>query len=94
LRSLKSKKGGIKMKTKRTKKGWTMEITNMENDCLEQGGVLGRVIFWTNETLKKLGIDPCAQTGEDDWNDTLTIGEYLLQAVTPDKVLTKGVEIE
>lgn len=82
------------MTIKKTKKGWKMEVTNESGGCLEQGGVCGEVVFWSNETLKRLGIDPVEQDGDDDWNDIMTISEYLCRHVEPDRVLKKGTEIQ
>ncbi len=38
----------------KTKKGWIYEVTNVIGDCLEMGGICGKKIFWSNETLKRL----------------------------------------
>lgn len=82
------------MTVKKTKKGWKMEVTSEIADCLEHGGICGKVVFWSNETLKRLGIDPVEDDGDDAWNDIMTVGEYLLRCVEPDKVLKKGIEIQ
>lgn len=82
------------MTIKKTKKGWIYEVTSEIADCLEQGGVYGRVVFWSNDTLKRLGIDPVKQQDDDDWNDIMTIGAFLFRCVEPDRILKKGIEIQ
>lgn len=81
------------METTKTERGWVVEITNEVDGMLEQGGVCGKKVMYSIETLAKLGID-CNADPEDDWNDFLTIEEYLVREVEPDKVLKKGTVIE
>ena len=81
------------METTKTKRGWVIEITNERDGMLEQSGVCGRKVLYSMETLARLGID-CNADPEDDWNDFVTIEEYLVREVAPDKVLKKGTAIE
>ena len=81
------------METTKTERGWVIEITNEVDGMLEQGGVCGKRVLYSIETLAKLGIDSNADP-EDDWNDFVTIEEYLVREVAPDKVLKKGTAIE
>jgi hypothetical protein len=78
----------------KTKKGWIYEVTNVIGDCLEMGGICGKKIFWSNETLKRLGIDPVEDDESDNWNEFMTVGEYLFRGVKPDRILKKGTEIQ
>ena len=81
------------MDVRKTRSGWVMEITNRRGDCLEQGGVCGREVLYSRETLAKCGIDYDADP-DDDWNEGATYAEYLHRMVQPDRVLKAGVEIE
>jgi len=81
------------MNTTKAKRGWVIEITNEVDGMLEQGGACGKKVMYSIETLAKLGIDYNADP-EDDWNDFVTIEEYLVREVAPDKVLKKGTAIE
>ena len=81
------------MDVRKTRSGWVLEITNRIGDCLEQGGVCGREVLYSRETLAKLGIDYDADP-ESAWNEGATYAEYLRRMVTPDRVLKAGVEIQ
>ncbi|NCC85765.1 MAG: hypothetical protein EOM03_16835 [Clostridia bacterium] len=81
------------METTKTERGWVIETTNELDGMLEQGGVCGRKVLYSMETLAKLGIDYNTDPDED-WNDFVTIEEYLVREVAPDKVLKKGTVIE
>lgn len=81
------------METTKTERGWVIEITNEIDGMLEHGGVCGKKVMYSIETLAKLGID-CNADPEDDWNGFVTIEEYLVREVAPDKVLKKGTAIE
>jgi len=77
------------METRKTAKGWVIEITNTVNGCLEQGGVCGRRVLYTRETLAACGIDYDA---DPDARGVLgaTPAEYLARQVEPDRVLRRG----
>lgn len=81
------------MDVRKTKSGWVMEITNRIGDCLEQGGVCGREVLYSRETLAKCGIDYDADP-DSEYIPGATCAEYLHRMVTPDRVLKAGVEIE
>lgn len=77
------------MTIKKTKKGWKMKVTNEIRGCLEQGEFCGKVVFWSNETLERLGIDPVKDNPDDGWTDFITIEELLIREVAPDRILKK-----
>lgn len=81
------------MDVRKTKSGWVLDITSRRDDCLEAGGVCGRVVLYSRETLAKLGIDYDADP-EGAWNEGATYAEYLHRMVQPDRVLKAGVEIQ
>lgn len=81
------------METTKTERGWVIEITNEVDGMLEHGGVCGKRVLYSMETLAKLGIGYDANP-DDDWNDFVTIEEYLAREVAPDRVLKKGTAIE
>ena len=82
------------METVKTRNGWAIEITNTVNGMLEQGGGCGRRVLYLTDTLAKLGIDYAAADPDDDWNDYISIEEFLIGSVAPDNVLRKGAVIE
>ena len=81
------------MDIRKTKNGWVLEITNRVGDCLEQGGVCGREVLYSRDTLAKLGIDYDADP-DNEFIPGATCAEYLHHQVLPDRVLKAGVEIE
>ena len=82
------------MKTRKTRKGWVIEITNTVHGCLEQGGVCGREIFYSLETLSKHGIDYNMDPDSDDISDGNSNAAWLHHCVTPDKVIRVGRTIQ
>ena len=78
------------MSVRKTNSGWVVEITNMVHDALEQGGVSGREVLYTRETLAREGIDYGWDPDGRDLCAGATTLEYLLEQVEPDRVLKAG----
>ena len=70
---------------KRTERGWAIEITHMVHGMLEQGGLSGRRVLVTDETLKLYCIDPDRpETADMPVNDHgTTAGEACRGPVVP-----------
>ena len=76
------KKTKAQLKTTKTKYGW----------MIEHGGVDGRKVLYTYDTLKRLGIvgdvlknvPPSSQ-----WTANYTVEQYLDRVIEPDKVVAK-----
>lgn len=87
---------GEKMKTKKTK----IETTNRIGDCLEQGGVCGRIVSYDAAEIAKImecDIDEAAEMdGDEDVPgcDGVTLREYLDYHGIKGHVISKGTEIE
>ena len=86
------------MSVTKTNRGWVIDITNTAHGCLEQGGVSGRRVLYTRETLAECGINYDANPEDSaGCNDPgVTNVEYLIYATggTPDKVIRRGHEIQ
>ena len=82
------------METRKTKSGWVILTTNMVHGCLEQGGVSGREVLYTRETLARHGIDYDADPTASINEHGTTIEQYLRERATPDRVLKAGDRIQ
>jgi hypothetical protein len=67
---------------------WTVETTNMVHGMLEQGGITGRIVSVSPDTLRRLGVD-----GEPDgrYNDLMTNIDRVRSAL--DDGLMSGVKV-
>lgn len=80
------------METRKTKKGYVIDITNDVDGCLIQGGVCGRRLFVSFKTAGT-HADP-----DDEINDQHTMVEemlmYYIEQGCPCRVLRTGHVIE
>lgn len=75
--------------------GWIVETTHTVHGGLEQGGVCGRVVLVSNDTLRKVGIDPDVNPA-DSYNADVSNETYVREAIRgglPVRVLRKGTAI-
>jgi hypothetical protein len=76
----------------KTKKGWTIGITNMVHGCLEQGGVVGRREYYSRATIVQAGIDPDGDP-MGDYNGQVSNVDALRHQCDPDRLLAAGHRI-
>ena len=77
----------------KTKAGWVLEINNEVNDCLEQGGFVGRRELYKKATLGACGID-YNDDPEGEYSPFTSNIQMLYRQVPCDKVLNSGEIIQ
>jgi len=77
-----------------TKKGWTINYSDIVDGFLVQGGLHSVKFFYSHDDLKNNGIDSLIVKPQHPFNKIMSYQSYVFQQLKPTKILNSGSLIQ